>query len=405
MTGLLGRLGRADLLLLTALGWFLAKFLRYAFPPLFEPLQAVYGVSNAELGAAFTGLMVVYAAMQFPSGLLADRLGSVTVITTGVLVAGAASFALVVDSPFPVLVGAMLLVGAGTGVHKTVAVRLLAGVYPSRTGWAVGVIDTFGAFGGVAAPATVVLFLGLPGVLGAPWRTLFLVAGLVAVALAAAFVVRAWTRTDERTDADAGGGPDERPALRQYLALFRERRFAAFAALAVLVSFGYSGFVAFLPLYLTAEARLAASTASLIYSALFAVSLVQVLTGEASDRVGELPVVGVTLGVATVALVALVLLTASGDAVLLGVAAVCMGLGAHGYRPVRGAYLVSIVPEATAGGSLGVVRTLLMAGGATSPAVVGYLSEAASFQVAFWLLAGSLAVATALAGLLWVGDG
>jgi len=50
----------------------------------------------------------------------------------------------------------MLVIGAGTGAHKTVAVRLLARVYPARTGRALDVLDTVGALSGVVAPVAVV---------------------------------------------------------------------------------------------------------------------------------------------------------------------------------------------------------------------------------------------------------
>jgi MFS family permease len=71
--GAFAGIGQYDALVLAAAIWFLAKYLRYAFPPLFDELKLVFGVSNAELGAAFTGFMVIYAVMQFPSGILVDR--------------------------------------------------------------------------------------------------------------------------------------------------------------------------------------------------------------------------------------------------------------------------------------------------------------------------------------------
>ena len=420
MRQLLSRVGRAELLLVTALLWFMGKFLRYSFPPLFEPLQATYGVSNAEVGFAFTGFMIVYAAMQLPSGVLADRLGSVKVITGGGLLAGAAALALVVESPFLVLVGVMLFMGAGTGVHKTVAVRLLSRTYPSRTGGALGVLDTFGAFGGVVAPAAVVVFVGLAGPGGQGWRTLFLLAGLVGVSLSVWFVLRAprWVPDDELDprdgdgsgdeessgDEDGSGDGDDLPGLRSYLALFRDPRFSAFVVVTILFSFTYNGVVAFLPLYLIGEAGLASSTAGLLYSALFLASLVQLVTGDAGDRIGQLPVITLTLGLAAAALGALLVLTPTGDPLLLGAAAIAIGLGSHGFRPVRGAYLMSVVPTSIAGGGLGIVRTLLMGAGAISPAIVGVLSETVGFRPAFSLLAASVAGATALASVLLVLD-
>ena len=412
------RLARFDALVLTSLVWFLGKFLRYAFPPLFETLGVTYGISRTVLGTAFTGLMLVYAAMQFPSGLLADRLGAVRVVTAGALVSAVAAFALSVDAPLLVLVGAMALVGAGTGTYKTVSVSLLSRAYPARTGRALGIFDTFGTFGGVAAPAAVVAVSALPPVLGAPWRTLFLGGGLVGVVLAVAFAGRVprrlpdepATATAER-DAGSADGLDsgrsdddqtgETPPLKTYVALFRDRRFTTFVVVTICFSFAYNGAVAFLPLYLAAETAVSSATANLLFSVLFVVSLVQLVTGEASDRVGVEPILAVTLATATAGLLAVLAFSATGGALVLGGAVVLLGLGAHGYRPVRGAYMMAVVPESVAGGSLGVVRTLLMGAGAVSPAIVGYLSETAGFGPAFGLLAGALVVATALSLGLW----
>ena len=403
----LRRLVDYDVLVLTSLIWFLGKFLRYAFPPLFEPLQVSYGVSNAAVGAAFSGFMAVYALMQFPSGAVADRIGAVRVIAVGAGVAGVGALALLFDTPFAVLAGAMLVIGAGTGAHKTVAVRLLSRVYPVRTGRALGAHDTFGAFGGVAAPAAVVLFVSAPAALdallsrlpGADWRGLFVVTGVLALALAAAFMLRVPRRLP--TDADRGperSGPE--PSARDYLALFEDRRIAAFVLVTVAFSFAYNGTVAFLPLYLSQEGGLTTATASLLYSALFAVTFVQLVSGDLSDRLGRFPVMVAALGLAAAALIGVVAFAGAG-AVVLGVLVVALGLGSHGFRPVRGAYLIEALPERLAGGGLGVVRTLLMGAGAVAPALVGSVADVAGFRPAFGLLAGSLALAALVAAGLW----
>ena len=403
----LRRVAEYDVLVVTSLLWFLGKFLRYAFPPLFDPLRATYGVSNAAVGTAFTGFMLVYAALQFPSGALADRVGAVRVIAAGAAVAGVGALALAVDAPFLVLAATMLVIGGGTGAHKTVAVRLLARVYPVRTGRALGAHDTFGAFGGVAAPAAVVLFLSAPPALdrflgrlpGADWRALFVVAGVVVLALATTFLVRVPDRLPE--DADRGSPREgSEPRAGEYLILFRDRRLAAFVAVTVAFSFAYNGTVAFLPLYLSRAAGLSTATASLLYSALFAVTFVQLVSGDLSDRLGRFPVMGVALGLAAVALVGVVALAGAGVGVL-GVLVVALGLGSHGFRPVRGAYLVEALPNRLAGGGLGVVRTLLMGAGALAPGIVGAIADVAGFRPAFALLAGSMALAALVAVGLW----
>ncbi|QZP36471.1 MFS transporter [Halobaculum magnesiiphilum] len=420
-----------DVLALTALIWFLAKFLRYAFPPLFPAFRDALGVSSAVLGVAFTAMLTVYAAMQFPSGALADRVGARRVIVAGAVVTGLGALVLAVPVPdalaLGVLGGGMLLVGLGTGVHKTVAVRLLSRLYPGRTGRALGVLDTLGAFGGVAAPAAVVAVTGatvagvaLPWL---DWHALFLAGAVAAGGLALLFARSApdpgaadlgGAATDGSDDADTAAGDDTSDhaetdgvddtggALRRYAALFREPAFAFFVLATVCFSFAYNGAVAFLPLYLTDAAGLPETTASLLYSGLFVVSLVQLGTGDLSDRVGQLPVIAATLALATGGLLAL--LSVSGVVAVAG-AVVAFGLGSHGFRPVRGAYLAAVLPESAAGGGLGVVRTLLMSAGALAPAVVGGVADATGFGAAFGVLAVALVASLALTGVVAVVDG
>ena len=390
------RLARFDALIVTAAIWFLAKLLRYAFPPLFGPLRSTYGVSNTVIGTAFTGFMLVYAAMQFPSGVFADRVGSVRVIVSGTLVAAFGALALVVESPFAVLVVAMLVIGAGTGAHKTVAVRLLSGIYPSRTGRALGALDTFGTFGGVVAPLAVVAFSGR----ATGWRGFFLVAGLGGIVLAGLFV--RWVPRRIPETRSTGNERSSNAATSEYLAPFADRRFVLFVLVTVAFSFAYNGVVAFLPLYLVEETGLSSALAGLLYSALFAASVVQLATGELSDRIGRPPVLAGSVGCG---MVGIALLVSFPTALTLGVGVVVFGLGYHGFRPVRGAYLVAIIPESIVGGTLGGVRTVHMAAGAIAPAVVGVIADLVGFRAAFGTLAGSVGLSAACTVALFVSDG
>ena len=406
----LRRIGGYDALILVSVIWFLGKFARYLFPPLFGPLQSTYGLSNATIGAAFSGFMIAYALMQFPSGAVADRIGPVPVVVGGASVAGVGALALVVDSPFAALVAAMAVIGVGTGVHKTVAVRLLARVYPARMGRMLGIHDTLGALSGVVAPAVVVAFLSPPAALalalarlpGADWRALFLLTGIAFLALALVSALRLGGRfAGERPATDSGD--TESVGAREYLRQFGDRRFSAFVSVTVGVSFAHNGLVAFLPLYLAEELGLATSTAGLLYSVLFAVALVQLLSGDLSDRVGRFPVMVATSGLAAAGLAALVALPLLDVGVVAAAVAVAgFGVGSHGFQPVRSAYLMELLPERLAGGGLGVVRTLLMGAGALAPGIVGVVADTAGFRPAFGLLAAVLAVSAAGTVALWV---
>ncbi len=387
------RLGHLDVLALTAGLWFLAKFLRYVLPPLFPTFRDVYAVSNTQLGLVFTGLLVGYAAMQFPSGALADRVGTVTVITGGAVVAAAGAGLLFLAPEFGVLVGAVVLIGVGTGAHKTVAITLLSMVYTDRTGGALGVMDTVGESAGVIGPALVAVVLAA----AVDWRLLFLIGAVGALALGAAFRRRVPGRAPGTTDGRADGADDTGAA--DYLVAFRAPRFAAFSVLAVLTAFTINGLVSFLPLYLSDGAGLPTETASLLFSLFFAVSAVQPFTGGVADRVGPLRIIAALLTLALAGLVALLLTTGT---LALGVAVLGLGVGLHGFRPVRDSYFMSVIPDDVAGGTLGIVRTVMLAAAAAAPATVGYLSDVATFQVAFGALGVAVAVAAAVAVVLGV---
>ena len=367
--------------------WLAAKLARYSFPALFPTLELSLSVSNSGLGVAYTAMLLVYAVVQFPSGALADALDDVRVIAAGAATAAAGAVILLLPTSYALLVAGMLLIGLGTGVHKTVAVGLLARLYPTRTGRALGVFDTLGTVGGIVAPPAVVLALASAG-----WQAHFAVLGGVVALLTAGLLVRVPRATTggRATVSDLRN----RLAVRPYLGPFRERGFLLFVGVTLCFSFAYNGVVAFLPTYLV-ERGLSESTAALLYSGLFAVSVVQVVTGGLSDRLGRLPLVVGVLTLATGALVGLVVV--EGTLFPLGVATVLLGVGSHGFRPVRAAYLSAAIPDEIAGGGLGLVRTLLMGIGAVAPAMVGIVADATSFRVAFSVLAAAMAVAAGFA--------
>jgi MFS family permease len=400
-------------LILASLLWFLGKFVRYAYPPLFETLQTNYGISNAIIGMVYTGLLTVYALLQFPSGVIADRIGSVQVVVAGGVLASVGSLLMVFNSPLFVLVIAMLLIGAGTGVHKTVSVQVLSVVYTNKTGRTLGIFDTFGSYGGVGASFVVTAFLVVPPILesvvtllpGEAWRGVFLFSGVAGLLLAGGFGVYVPKQLNNSSGAEESDEESEQddaptPKMRDYLKQLTKPRFFMFLLAATMFSFTYNGAVAFLPLYLSEGLGLENTVANLLYSLVFAVSVVQIVTGDISDRLGRLPIMMLMLGLSGIALLISTFL--QGDSiVLIGAIIVSFAVGTHGFRPVRGVYLVEILPDRIVSGGFGIVRTILMVVGAISPPIVGYIADLSNFRVAFGFLSISMLIgATLCSGLL-----
>lgn len=381
-----------DILVFTSLIWFMVQFLRFVFPPLFETIQGDYGVSNTEVGFMFSALLFAYSCMQFPAGYLSDVFNERVVITAGTVVFGLGSLLVVLSDPFWTLLVGVGLIGLGTGTHKTVAVNLLSRLYPSKTGLSIGVMDTIGQAGGVFAPAVVVLVF----VIAIDWRSIFLVGAGVCVALAYGFhrsILRTVSEADTAERMGEEGSADEDERAKSYIDIFRHYHFAAFVAVSSIYTFSWVGVTSFYPLYLSNVASFSAGTAGLLYSLLFALSVCQPLTGWLSDRFSTPNIVLITFGLILGGLLAV--LFSQGRFAYITTTLV-LGLGFHGFRPVREAYFMEIIPDAVGGGVLGLVRTVMTMLGAVAPTLLGILADVFGLTYSFAVLTGVILVGIGL---------
>ena len=372
----------------------MVQFVRYVFPPLFETLQATYGVSNTQTGLLFTLLMLGYSTAQLPAGVLGDRFGEPRVILGGVGLFATAAVGAFLAPTFALLTLAAVLIGVGTGVHKTVAIPYLSKEYPERTGLALGVMDTIGQFGGIVAPVVVVALLASP----LHWGVVFVLITAVSLGLGLLFFSSASSSATSRPgDGQGAGDGDGDPGIRAYLSIFTDRKLVAFLVVTTLFTFVWNGIASFFPLFLATEKGLSSDMAGLAYSLLFVASLSQLVTGDVSDRFGRLRV---ALLLFVLMILGLSLIVLAQGLVVLLVLTVVMGIGLHGFRPVRDSYLMDLIPSSVGGGTLGIVRTVMTVIGALSPVIVGYFSDTVGFVAAFVVLIAVLVCATALVAVL-----
>jgi sugar phosphate permease len=334
--------------------------------------------------------MATYALMQFPSGVLADRFEHQYIITAGTIVFSLAAVLIVASSSFIVVLLAVTLVGLGTGSYKTVAIRILSDVYPTRSGQAIGFIDTVGQFAGVIAPTVIVVLLSR----ALDWKLAFVVtavAGFTLVVLNNRYVgVHADTLHASSSDSPVNSEGSISSQSISYLSPFLNREFSMFVGACVLYTFSWSGLTAFLPLYLISQKAFPPNLANLVYGSLFVMTVSQLLSGYLSDRIGSLPIMTILFLVAVVAM-ALLLLTMTTAVIVTSV--FVLGAAIHGIRPVRSSHLVSIIPETVGGGTLGFVRTLMASFGAVAPAIIGILADRRGLQSAFVTLVLAFAIA------------
>lgn len=360
----------------------MVQFSRYVFPPLFDTLQTTYNVSNTQTGLLFTLLMLGYSFSQLPAGVIGDRLGEPSVILGGISIFAVASTIIFFAPNFTLFTAAAILIGLGTGLHKTVAISYLSKQYPQRTGSALGFMETIGQFGGIVAPVIVVVLLASP----LHWNLVFLLITIVGSVLGVLFFQNVSSPLIQKKSVQAEDD-DVDLNLSTYLSIFSNMKLVVFLMVMTLFTFSWNGISSFLPLFLINQKGLSPSIASTAYSFLFVASLSQLATGNLSDRFGRLRI---SIILFFIAITSLILLINIGTVLPLVILTLTMGIGLHGFRPVRDSYLMDLIPTAVGGGVLGIVRTVMTLIGALSPVLVGYLADILGFVVSFSVLVFSL---------------
>ena len=129
---------RYVVLVLCTLAFAATMVARLAISPVVPEVTATFSVSTGAVGLALSGMWAAYALTQFPSGVLADRYGERRVILTAVGVTAAASVLLSMSPTFAVFALTVVALGAGAGLHYSVATSFLARQFDD-VGRAIGV--------------------------------------------------------------------------------------------------------------------------------------------------------------------------------------------------------------------------------------------------------------------------
>nr|WP_199242154.1 MFS transporter [Halorubrum sp. SD626R] len=366
---------------------------RLSISPLVPRITAEFGVTNATVGLALSGMWLAYALAQFPSGVLGDRYGERAVILTAVGATAVASLLIAASPSIAVFMLFTVVLGAGAGLHYSVATTFLAKQFDD-IGRAIGVHVAGGPIAGLAAPPLAALVGSRYG-----WRAGILLGVAVAVPVFALF---AW-----RVRPTDPGRPDqamrERFALGSLAELLSRPPILYTTALATMGAFSWQATASFLPTFLDVGSDLSTALSALLFSLYFLVhGGTQPLTGSLSDRFGR---DATAMGTMSAGVLGYGLLVATARFDLgLGatVGAVCLvGVAMSWGAPVQSRFM-DLLSDAERGAGFGLVRTAYMVLGASGSVVVGTLSDVAGWGVAFGLLAGvmALGLATLLANRL-----
>jgi MFS family permease len=356
---------------------------RLAISPVLPLVVDDFGVSYGVLGLALSGMWAAYALTQFPSGVLGDRYGERRVILAAVGSTGVTAALLALSPTVPVFMVGAVLLGAGAGLHYSVATTFLAKQFDD-VGRAIGVHVAGGPMAGLVVPPIAALIGARYG-----WRWAIGLGVVTAVPVFALFATQVRPTEPIRPDQPMR----ERFALEPLVELLSRPPIAYTTLLAFLGAFTWQATASFLPSFLDEAGRLTTTQASLLFSLYFLVhGSTQPLTGSLSDRFGRDTTAMLTMSSGIVGYSLLVVGASRGAGMpTFAVASVLVGLAMSWGAPIQSRF-IDLLGAEERGVGFGLVRTAYMLLGATGSVVVGGVSDLTTWLTAFSLLAVVMAV-------------
>jgi len=303
-----------------------------------------------------------------PAGWIIDTRGYRAVLLAGMAIFMLASFGYVIAHSVTMVLALRLFHGMGMGLFPTAATVVVAEVAPpARRGEAMGWFGIANSVGLIIGPA-----VGTPIATGAGFRTLFLVAGGMAlIGLVCIWLLPRIGQMPAKTT---------RPPRPQD---FFSRAAVLPSVLLLFLYVPYGAVVAFIPIIATGRGLANPGTFYTVYA--LAVLLIRAKAGHVSDRRGRAAVIIPGMLLAGIAFAVLGL---TSDRIWVLVAAAIYGLGFGSVQPALMALTADRVPPEERGKAMGTFYTAWELGIMTGSTGAGLLLKVTDFPL--MLLASSI---------------
>ena len=193
----------------------LVSVYRLSTAVLADELTRAFSVTGTQLGNLHASFFYVYAAMQLPTGVLADRLGARRTVTAGALVMSLGGLAFAGAESYAVAFVGRALIGLGGSVLFIAILRFCANWFrPSEFARMSGITIAVSGFGGILATTPLAVAVAAAG-----WRRTLAGLSVLGIGLAvAAYVVARDSPVDAGLEPMSGVDTPGASSLRDVLA-------------------------------------------------------------------------------------------------------------------------------------------------------------------------------------------
>jgi len=378
--------GKGWILITVGIGWFFSIGIRFTYPTLLPFFQTSFGIPLSVASLLVSLLWVAYAIGQFPGGVLGDWFGEGNILVASTLLSLIGIIAVAIANNIYLLAAGTMAFGLATALYGPTRYTIFTDIYNERSGVAVGITMAAGSIGNSLVPVLAAIIASY-----ASWRLGFGLLIPIFIILALAL----WKFVPSRTSSQINGGDSlSIETIRQVIDTTKTGGIPILVSVHTVAGFVMQGFLALYPTYLASVKGFSPSIAAAIYSLYFAVAIaVQPLTGIVRDRFGPRLTLTTVLGIYAVSLLVLPMID---GLVMVGLLTVFIS-SHNGAGVVVNTFIASSLPSETKGSGLGLLRTIWILVGATSPVIVGVFGDAGFLEEAFLALALLAVVAAVLA--------
>jgi sugar phosphate permease len=396
--------------------YFFVYFDRVAPAVVAPELMKAFGISAASMGLLSAAYFYPYAAMQIPSGILADFMGPRMAVTIFFIVAGIGTALFGLAQSYEWALVGRVMMGIGVAVVYIPIMKIQAQWFrPYEFATLTGILLTVGNVGALGAAAPLAAFVGMTG-----WREAFYYLGAASVVLAALTYMFVRNRpqdmglpslnevdgivvTAEQQAADDAIGFKE--ALKMSVTNWNFRWLAVYAFAVYGPMMGFQGLwaVPYMMDILGFTKQVAANVVSW-----WAIGMIVgcPLSGYISDRIMKSRKKVVIIGAVVYTLGWLYIAMSPGGWTVTTMSAFCFFMGAFGGVYITNyAHISERLPRKVVGTAIGVFNLFYFVGGAFYQQYMGRLLDgygkiAGKFPVdayasTFWLCFGGMVVGTA----------